>query len=100
MSLNGLRKKQKLDDDQAKIDEFINGAKQRNLRQSKRSLNYLRQTFSLTQQVSDDIDSLVVKCAVARANRSLIVKVALQQLSLLSAQELQQIVLNTIEKEV
>lgn len=100
MSLNGLRKKQKLDDDQAKINEFINGAKQRNLRQSKRSLNYLRQTFSLTQQVSDDIDSLVVKCAVARANRSLIVKVALQQLSLLSAQELQQIVLNTIEKEV
>lgn len=100
MSLNGLRKKQKLDDDQAKIDEFINGAKQRNLRQSKRSLNYLRQTFSLTQQVSDDIDSLVVKCAVARANRSLIVKVALQQLSLLSAQELQQIVLDTIEKEV
>lgn len=100
MSLNGLRKKQKLDDDQARIDEFISGAKQRNLRQSKRSLNYLRQTFSLTQQVSDDIDSLVVKCAVARANRSLIVKVALQQLSLLSAQELQQIVLDTIEKEV
>lgn len=59
---------------------------------------YIRQTFSLTQEVSDKVDELLVKSKVARANRSIIIKTAIQQLGLLCDEALNQAVLETMGK--
>jgi hypothetical protein len=49
--------------------------------------------------VSDQIDELLVKSRVARANRSIIVKTAIQQLSFLSEEQLNLAVLATKNEE-
>lgn len=66
---------------------------------TKSKVNYIRQTFSLTQEVSDQIDELLVECRVARANRSLIVKAAIRELAKLDGEELNKVV-NDLKREM
>lgn len=96
MGLGDLKKKASLDD--ISVDSFIGGANTHSL-QKESKVRYIRQTFSLTQEVSDQIDELLVKSKVARANRSIIVKTAIQQLSFLSEEQLNLAVLTTINEE-
>lgn len=54
-------------------------------------------TFSVTKEVDQDIDDLVVACRVARANRSVILKAAIRHLKTMPADELQKIILEEIK---
>nr|WP_181715403.1 hypothetical protein [Acinetobacter lwoffii] len=54
---------------------------------------YRRLTFSLTEDVDRDIDELLINCRVARANRSIILKAAIEELKRLSKDELQEAVI-------
>ncbi len=56
-----------------------------------------RYTFSLTEEVNQQIDQLLVNCRVAKANRSIILKAAIHQLENLTAEELQQAVLKQVK---
>lgn len=95
MGLGDLKKK--TSPENISVDSFIGGANTHSL-QKESKVKYIRQTFSLTQQVSDQIDELLVKSKVARANRSVIVKTAIQQLSFLSEEQLNLAVLTTINE--
>lgn len=87
MGLGGLKKP--VVEKAISVDSFISGAKTHTLELEQESkAKYIRQTFSLTQEVSDQIDELLVRSRVARANRSLIVKTAVQQLLLLPEDQL------------
>ena len=96
MGLSDLKKKGYNAD--ISVDSFIGGANTHSL-QKESKVKYIRQTFSLTQEVSDQIDELLVKSRVARANRSIIVKTAIQQLSFLSEEQLNLAVLATKNEE-
>lgn len=97
MGLGGLKKSETTNT--VSVESFIGGANTHSLAKESKA-KYIRQTFSLTQEVSDQIDELLVSSKVARANRSIIVKVAIQQLSLLSEEQLQLAVLQTINDEL
>ncbi len=92
MSLKGLTKTAVQDNKSAEAENFIQGAIARiqgqTLIQKESKATYIRQTFSLTQEVSDQIDELLVECRVARANRSLIVKAAIRELAKLDGKSL------------
>lgn len=96
MGLGDLKKKGYNND--VSVDSFIGGANTHSLQKESKA-KYIRQTFSLTQDVSDQIDELLVKSKVARANRSMIVKTAIQQLSFLSEEQLNLAVLTTKNDE-
>lgn len=97
MALSGLKKPTSIEDIQ--VNEFIQGANTHSLAEQKTSkAKYIRQTFSLTQDVSDQVDELLVNSKVARANRSIIVKTAIQQLGLLSDEALHKAVLEIVGK--
>jgi Arc/MetJ-type ribon-helix-helix transcriptional regulator len=49
-------------------------------------------TFSVTQEIDQDIDDLVLNCRVARANRSVILKAAIRHLKTMPAEELHKVV--------
>lgn len=99
MGLGGLKKSETTNT--VSVENFIGGANTHSLALAKESkAKYIRQTFSLTQEVSDQIDELLVRSKVARANRSIIVKAAIQQLSLLSEEQLQLAVIQTINDEL
>ena len=98
MALKGLTKSaQELKSTEQQIEDFISGSSKRvkNLETSQQV--YRRFTFSLTDEVSKEIDDLLVECRVAKANRSMILKAAIHQLQKLSAEELQKIVLNEVK---
>lgn len=96
-SLSGLKKQTAKDD--ALANDFIQGANTHSLAEQKISkAKYIRQTFSLTQDVSDQVDELLLRSKVARANRSIVVKTAIQQLGLLSDEALNKAVLETMGK--
>lgn len=97
MGLGDLKKKAPQID--VSVDSFIGGANTHSLQKESKA-KYVRQTFSLTQDVSDQIDELLVKSKVARANRSIIVKTAIQQLSFLSEEQLNLAVLTTKNEEM
>ncbi|MDM1292567.1 MULTISPECIES: hypothetical protein [Acinetobacter] len=96
MALKGLKKSEQ-SSQQDQVDEFIKGASKRvkNLEVSQQ--NYKRYTFSLTEDVNNEIDQLLIDCRVAKANRSIILKAALHQLQKLSSDELQKVVLEEIK---
>ena len=97
MALKGLTKSaQESKSTDEKIEAFINGSSKRvkNLEASQQI--YRRFTFSLTEEVSKEIDDLLVESRVAKANRSIILKAALHQLQKLSPDELQRAVLEEI----
>lgn len=91
MALKGLKK---TDDDgkQQEIDNFISGANKRVAELKKSQPNFRRVTFSVTQEIDQDIDDLVLNCRVARANRSVILKAAIRHLKTMPAEELHKVV--------
>ena len=98
MALKGLTKSaQESKATEQKIEEFISGSSKRVKSLESSQQVYRRFTFSLTGEVSQEIDDLVVNCRVAKANRSIILKAALHQLQKLSNEELHQAVLNEIK---
>ena len=98
MALKGLTKSaQESKSTDQKIEDFINGSAKRikNLECSQQV--YRRFTFSLTEEVSKEIDDLLISSRVAKANRSVILKAALHQLQKLSKEDLQQAVLKEVK---
>ena len=98
MALKGLTKSaQESKSTDQKIEDFINGSCKRvkNLECSQQV--YRRFTFSLTEEVSKEIDDLLIDSRVAKANRSVILKAALHQLQKLSKEDLQLAVLNEVK---
>lgn len=98
MALKGLTKSaQESKSTDQKIEDFINGSSKRvkNLECSQQV--YRRFTFSLTEEVSKEIDDLLIDSRVAKANRSVILKAALHQLQKLSKEDLQQAVLSEVK---
>lgn len=95
MALKGLRKSEQADKQQD-IESFISGATKRVKTLEKSQQTYRRLMFSLTEDVDQKIDNLLVECKVARANRSVIVKAAIRHLEQLSEDELQKLILNEL----
>ena len=93
MALKGLKKSEQVPNDET-IENFIQGATKRVKKIEPSQQNYKRYTFSLTEDVNQQIDTLLVNCRVAKANRSIILKAAISQLQNLSAEELQKVVLD------
>ena len=93
MALKGLKKSEQVSNDET-IENFIQGATKRVKKIEPSQQNYKRYTFSLTEDVNQQIDTLLVNCRVAKANRSIILKAAISQLQNLSAEELQKVVLD------
>ncbi|MFX7075036.1 hypothetical protein ABTI25_17595 [Acinetobacter baumannii] len=96
MALKGLRKSDQDPKQEDLVEEFIKGASKRVKKIEPSQQKYRRFTFSLTEDVNQEIDDLVINCRVAKANRSIILKAALHQLQLLSPEELQKVVLDEI----
>lgn len=96
MALKGLKKSEQ-SSNQDQIDNFIQGASKRIKKIEPSQQNYKRYTFSLTEEVNQQIDQLLVNCRVAKANRSMILKAAIHQLENLTAEELQQAVLKQVK---
>lgn len=96
MALRGLKKSEQ-SSNQDQIDNFIQGASKRIKKIEPSQQNYKRYTFSLTEEVNQQIDQLLVNCRVAKANRSIILKAAIHQLENLTAEELQQAVLKQVK---
>lgn len=96
MALKGLTKASLDKNKDQEIDNFITGANKRVNRLKTNAITYRRLTFSLTEEVDKDIDELLISCRVARANRSIILKAALQELKKLSKEELQNSVLRQL----
>lgn len=97
MALKGLTKSaQESKSTEQKIEEFITGSSKRVKSLEVSQQIYRRFTFSLTEQVSREIDDLLVESRVAKANRSIILKAALHQLQKLSPEELQRAVLEEV----
>lgn len=96
MALKGLKKSEQ-NTKQDQVEDFIKGASKRVKNLKSNQLNYKRYTFSLTEDVNNEIDQLLIDCRVAKANRSIILKAALHQLQKLSFDELQKVVLDEIK---
>jgi len=96
VALKGLRKSDQDPKQEDLVEEFIKGASKRVKKIEPSQQKYRRFTFSLTEDVNQEIDDLVINCRVAKANRSIILKAALHQLQLLSPEELQKVVLDEI----
>lgn len=98
MALKGLTKStQESKFTDQKIEDFINGSTKRVKSLEPSQQVYRRFTFSLTEEVSQEIDDLLINSRVAKANRSIILKAALHQLQKLSKEDLQQAVLTEIK---
>ena len=95
MALKGLKKADQ-DTKQQDIDNFISGASKRVKTLEKSQQKYLRLTFSLTKDVDKEIDDLLVDSKVARANRSIIVKAAINHLKQLPKDELKNLILKEL----
>ncbi|WP_104489496.1 hypothetical protein [Acinetobacter indicus] len=96
MALKGLKKSEQ-NPDQDLVEDFIKGASKRVKKIEPTQQKYRRFTFSLTENVNNEIDDLVINCRVAKANRSVILKAALHQLQLLTPEELQDAVLKELK---
>ena len=94
--LSGLKKKTESEVQEDLAHSFIAGAEKRIKDLETRERKFIRYTFSLTEEISKEIDDLLVESRVAKANRSIILKAALHQLQKLSPEELQRAVLEEI----
>ena len=98
MALKGLTKSaQESKSTDQKIEDFISGSTKRVKDLECSQQVYRRFTFSLTEEVSKEIDDLLIDSRVAKANRSVILKAALHQLQKLSKEDLQQAVLSEVK---
>ena len=52
--------------------------------------------LNLTEDVSEQINDLKVRCRIAKANRSIILKAAVSQLNNLSDEELQNLIMKEL----
>ena len=79
--LNGLKKKTESEVQEDLAHSFIAGAEKRIKDLETRERKFIRYTFSLTEEISELIDEMIVRSSNARVNRSNIVKVALKALA-------------------
>lgn len=86
--LNGLKKKTESEVQDDLVNSFISGADKRVKELEPRERKFIRYTFSLTEEVSELIDEMIVRSSNARINRSSIVKVALRALAEKNNEEL------------
>lgn len=93
----GRLKKSASENDKISAEDFISGAKQRMTELTPTQKKYKRLTFSLNEQTDRQIDELLVNSQLAKANRSIIIKAAIQQLASLSQEELKQIVAEQLD---
>ncbi len=99
MALKGLRKDEQIPQNERAVNDFISGATravQELTPQQSSSAKFQRYTFSLTDDVSEQINDLKVRCRVAKANRSIVLKAAINQLNKLSDEELQAFILKEL----
>lgn len=79
--LSGLKKKTESEVQEDLAHSFIAGAEKRIKDLETRERKFIRYTFSLTEEISELIDEMIVRSSNARVNRSNIVKVALRALA-------------------
>jgi len=79
--LSGLKKKTESEVQEDLAHSFIAGAEKRIKDLETRERKFIRYTFSLTEEISELIDEMIVRSSNARVNRSNIVKVALKALA-------------------
>lgn len=96
MALKGLTKSSQNREKDQEINDFITGASKRVKKLKKNEVAYRRLTFSLTKELDKDIDKLLIECRVAKANRSMIVRAALEELKKLSKEDLQKSVVQQL----
>ncbi|MDH2528290.1 hypothetical protein QDR63_18705 [Acinetobacter baumannii] len=88
--LNGLKKKSESEKEDDLVNSFISGAEKRIKDLETRERKFIRYTFSLTEEISDLIDEMIVRSSNARMNRSNIVKIALKALAEKSNEEIRE----------
>ena len=88
--LNGLKKKTESEIQDDLVNSFISGADKRVKELETRERKFIRYTFSLTEEISELIDEMIVRSSNARVNRSTIIKIALQSLAEKSNEELRE----------
>jgi len=96
MALKGLKREDHTSKNEKLVNDFISGASKNVQELTPSNAKFQRYTFSLTEDVSEQINDLKVKCRVAKANRSIILKAAVSQLNTLSDEDLH----NLIKKEL
>ena len=96
MALKGLKREDQTPKNEKAVNDFISGATKKVQELTPSNAKFQRYTFSLTEDVSEQINDLKVKCRVAKANRSIILKAAVSQLNTLSDEDLH----NLIKKEL
>ena len=96
MALKGLKKENLAPKEEVAINDFISGATKQVQSLTPSNAKFQRYTFSLTDEVSEQIDGIKVRCRVAKANRSIILKAAIHQLSKLSDEELKALILGEL----
>ncbi len=96
MALKGLKREEQTSKNEKLVNDFISGASKNVQELTPSNAKFQRYTFSLTEDVSERINDLKVKCRVAKANRSIILKAAVSQLNTLSDEDLH----NLIKKEL
>lgn len=96
MALKGLKREDQSSKNEKLVNDFISGASKNVQELTPSNAKFQRYTFSLTEDVSEQINDLKVKCRVAKANRSIILKAAVSQLNSLSDEDLH----NLIKKEL
>ncbi|WP_179995737.1 MULTISPECIES: hypothetical protein [unclassified Acinetobacter] len=96
MALKGLKREDQTSKNEKLVNDFISGASKNVQELTPSNAKFQRYTFSLTEDVSEQINDLKVKCRVAKANRSIILKAAVSQLNTLSDEDLH----NLIKKEL
>jgi hypothetical protein len=99
MALKGLKREEQSPQNERAANSFISGATRivQDLTPHPTSnAKFQRYTFSLTDDVSEQINDLKVRCRVAKANRSIILKAAINQLNKLSDAELQALILKEL----
>lgn len=96
MALKGLKREDQTSKNEKLAHDFISGASKNIQELTPSNAKFQRYTFSLTEDVSEQINDLKVKCRVAKANRSIILKAAVSHLNTLSDEDLH----NLIKKEL
>lgn len=97
MALKGLKKEDQTPKNEKAVNDFISGATKGVQLLTPSNAKFQRYTFSLTEDVSEQINDLKVRCRVAKANRSIVLKAAISQLKKLSDEELQVLILKELD---
>lgn len=96
MALKGLKREDQTPKNEKAVNDFISGATKKVQELTPSNAKFQRYTFSLTEDVSEQINDLKVRCRIAKANRSIILKAAVSQLNNLSDEELQNLIMKEL----